>query len=70
MSKNKFGKYEVGQTISFRNEQLIIVDKFKGNKTSKINRQGGIATGFKSNPCLYKLNNGYIVRGDKLAKIN
>jgi hypothetical protein len=69
MSKNQFGSFIIGNTVFFEDKEVIIVDKQKGNKTKKLNRQGGFKTGFKSNPCLYTLNNGYIVRGDKLKRI-
>jgi len=68
MAKNKFGGFNVGETVLFMNEQLTIKDKVKGNKTNVEVKQGGITTGFKSNPCLYKLSNGLIVRGNKLKK--
>jgi len=70
MSKNKFGAYQIGQKVIFNNEIVTIIDKIKGNKTSKPNKQGGITTGVKSNPCLYLLSNGFKVRGDKLKNIN
>lgn len=66
MSKNKFGSYNIGQTVLFENKTVKIIQKFKGNKTNNPNRQNGIITGLKSKPCLYKLDNGYTVRGDKL----
>lgn len=68
MAKNKYGAFHVGQNVEFNGEPVIIIDKFKGNKTTKPNKQGGIFTGYKSNPCLYKLSNGYTVRGNKLKK--
>jgi hypothetical protein len=66
MGKNKFGSFNIGDTVSFGGQGLKIVDKIKGNKTNIGVKQGGITTGFKSNPCLYELSNGYLVRGDKI----
>lgn len=68
MSKNKFGVYQIGQQILFNNEIVTIINKIKGNKTLIPNKQSSITTGFKSNPCLYLLSNGFKVRGDKLKK--
>jgi hypothetical protein len=65
MSINQFGSFIIGDTVFFENKEVIIVGKQKGNKTRTPNRQGGL----KSNPCLYTLNNGYTVRGDKLKRI-
>jgi len=70
MSKNKFGAYQIGQKVIFNNEIVTIIDKIKGNKTSKPNKQGGITTGFKSNPCLYLLSNKFKVHGNKLKSLN
>ena len=70
MSKNKFGAYQTGQQVIFNNKIVTITDKIKGNKTLTPNKQSGITTGFKSNPCLYLLSNGLKVRGDKLKNIN
>jgi signal peptidase I len=66
---NKFGAYHVGDIVIFKDEKVTIINKIKGNKTNKRNTQGGITTGYKSNPCLYTLSNGYVVRGDKLKKL-
>jgi len=68
MSKNKFGSYKIGQDVLFNNEKVIILDKIKGNKTKRPNKQGGIVTGYKSSPCLYKLSNGLIVKGSTIEK--
>lgn len=68
MNKNKFGSYQIGQQVNFGGELVIILDKIKGNKTKKLNKQEGIETGFISNPCLYKLSNGLNVRGSTLKK--
>lgn len=70
MSKNKFGKYQIGQQVIFNNEVVTIIDKIKGNKTSKPNIQSGITTGFQSNSCLYLLSNKFKVRGNKLKSLN
>jgi len=70
MSKNKFGAFNVGDKVLFNNEIMLIIEKNKGNKRKKGFYQGGILTGFVSNPCLYKLSNGCSVRGDKLRRIN
>ena len=70
MSRNKFGAYEVGQMVNYKGDEFIIVAKQKGGKTTNMNTQSGIITGFKSRPCTYSLSNGSIVRGDKLKKIN
>jgi hypothetical protein len=67
MSKNKFGAYQVGQTVNYKGNNVVILTKQKGGKTTTVNRQGGIVTGLKSRPCTYSLSNGLIVRGDKLT---
>lgn len=69
MSKNKFGAFTENETVLFNGQQVTIVEKVKGNKTNQVNKQSGITTGFKSNPCLYTLSNGIQVRGDKLKHI-
>lgn len=42
MSKNKFGAYQIEQQVLFDNEMVTIIDKIKGDKTLKPNKQGGI----------------------------
>lgn len=69
MNKNKFGAYQIGQQVLFNNEIVTIIDKIKSNKISIPNKQSSITTGFKSNPCLYLLSNGFKVRGDKFKKL-
>jgi hypothetical protein len=66
MAKNKFGSFNIGDSVLFGGQELKITDKIKGNKTNIAVTQGGITTGFKSKPCLYELSNGYLVRGDKI----
>lgn len=67
MSENKFGAYQVGQTVNYKGNSVVILTKQKGSKTTTVNQQGGIITGFKSRPCTYLLSNGLTVRGDKLT---
>jgi len=62
------GKYNIGQVVTLDKIKVTIIDKIKGNKTKTPNKQGGITTGFKSNPCLYVLDNGFTVRGSTLQK--
>ena len=69
MSNNKFGVYLIGQEVKFNETVVTILNKIKGNKTNTPSKQGGIKTGYKSNPCLYILSNGFTVRGSKLQKI-
>ena len=69
MKNEKFGAYQVGQMVNYKGDRVIVLAKQKGGKTTNINTQGGIITGFKSRPCTYSLSNGLIVRGDKLKKI-
>ena len=69
MSKNKFGAYQIGQQVLFRDIFVTIIDKIKGNKTIKPNFQSGVRTGYESHPCLYLLDNRYKVKGDKLKKL-
>lgn len=66
----KKGKYQINEKVIFQGKEVTIIKKIKGNKTKEVNIQGGIITGNKSNPCLYLLSNNYVVRGDKLIKIN
>jgi len=70
MINEKFGAYQVGQMVNYKGNEVVILAKQRGGKTTNINTQGGIITGFKSRPCTYSLSNGLIVRGDKLQKIN
>jgi len=70
MINEKFGAYQVGQMVNYKGNEVVILAKQRGCKTTNINTQGGIITGFKSRPCTYSLSNGLIVRGDKLQKIN
>jgi hypothetical protein len=70
MTNEKCGAYQVGQMVNYKGDRVIVLAKQKGGKTTNINTQGGIITGFKSRPCTYSLSNGLIVRGDKLKKIN
>ena len=68
MSKRKRGKYEIGEAILYNSEPRTIVDKIMGGKTKKPNIQGGIVTGYKSKSPVYKLDNGLLLRGNKLRK--
>ncbi len=70
MKNEKFGAYQVGQMVNYKGNEVVILAKQRGGKTTNVNTQGGIITGFKSRPCTYSLSNGLIVRGDKLKKIN
>ena len=70
MINEKCGAYRVGQIVNYKGNEVVILAKQKGGKTTNINTQGGIITGFKSRPCTYSLSNGLIVRGNKLKKIN
>lgn len=70
MSANKYGSFTVGEIVNYKGDCLEIIAKEKGNKTIKPNKQGGITTGCKSNPCLYTLSTGIKVRGDKLKHTN
>ena len=69
MSKNKFGSFNAGDVVIFASKEVSILYKQKGNKTKAANLQSGMITGLKSKPCLYKLSNGFLVRGDKLKRI-
>ena len=65
----KKGKYQINEKILFQGKEVTIIKKIKGNKRGEVNKQGGIVTGNKSNPCLYLLSNNIIVRGNKLVRI-
>lgn len=65
----KKGKYNINEKVIFQGKQVTIIKIIKGNKRKEINKQGGIITGNKSNPCLYLLSNNYLVRGNKLVRI-
>lgn len=65
----KKGKYNINDKVIFQEKEVTIIKIIKGNKRKEINKQGGIITGNKSNPCLYLLSNNYLVRGDKLVRI-
>jgi hypothetical protein len=60
--------FEIGQQVRFDGKTSTIVEIIKGGKTKNPNIQGGIVTGYKSKPRVYKLDNGLLVRGDKLIK--
>jgi len=62
-------KFKVGQTVNYKGELVEILEAIKGNKSKKPNFQGGILTGFKSNPPLYTLSNKQKVRGDKIKPV-
>lgn len=65
----KKGKYNINDKVIFQEKEVTIIKIIKGNKRKEINKQGGIITGNKSNPCLYLLSNNYLVRGNKLVRI-
>jgi len=58
--------FEIGQQIRCDGKTSIIVEIIKGGKIKKPNKQGGIITGYKSKPSVYKLDSGLLVRGSKL----
>jgi hypothetical protein len=60
--------FEIGQQVKFDGKTSTIVEIIKGSKTKKPNRQGGIVTGYKSKPPVYKLDTGLLVRGNTLLK--
>ena len=60
--------FEIGQQVRFDGKTRTIVEINKGGKTKKPNRQGGIVTGYKSKPRVYKLDTGLLVRGNTLLK--
>jgi hypothetical protein len=61
---SRFGSYEVGDLVLFQNREVRIINKMKGAKTNRPNKQSGIVTGYQSNPCLYTLSNNLSVRGN------
>jgi hypothetical protein len=60
--------FEIGQQVRFDGKTSTIVEIIKGGKTKNPNRQGGIVTGYKSKPRVYKLDSGLLVRGNTLLK--
>ena len=70
MSKKRYGAYKIGMEILFNKEKVTIVGKEKGGKTTEPVVKGGVVDGYKSNPCLYILSNGFKVRGTTIKKHN
>jgi len=60
--------FEIGQQVRFDGKTRTIVEIIKGGKTKNANIQGGIVTGYKSKPPVYKLDSGLLVRGITLLK--
>jgi hypothetical protein len=60
--------FEIGQQVRFDGKTSTIVEIIKGGKTKNANKQGGIVTGYKSKPRVYKLDSGLLVRGNTLLK--
>ena len=60
--------FEIGQQVRFDGKTSTIVEIIKGGKTKKPNKQGGIITGYRAKPLVYKLDTGLLVRGKTLMK--
>jgi hypothetical protein len=62
--------WNVGDKAEFNGNGIVIVEKFKGGKTTKPNMQSGaMFTGFHSKPPTYLLSSGQRVHGNKLKRI-